>query len=459
MKKYKYLSFLIFIIFSKICLANSDFFFEAYDFQKIGSNKSVLAKNSDMLIIPASTMKILTSYAALKVLGEDFQFSTKFMAKHKPAAKLLKEDLIIKFAGNVDFKYDDISKMFKKANIQHIKGNIVIDDSIFDQKYYPFGYSIENINQCYAAPVSSIIMDGNCFRAKTIVKNGFLIAKKNKSHSPNIKGRAKLVKSENNFCELELASNNQNQYQLYGCHETKDELPKLNIAYANPRLMFRKSLARVLKKDNIKFRKIVFQKSNENKHILADSRSRQLQFILQEFLSNSNNLIGNTIFKMLDYKWKQNDEPSRWNSASYNFIRFLQQEKIATQEEVKLFDGAGISQKNLITSKVFLRLLDKIANNKKFLKIFLASMPEKDGIIEGTGTLFGRLGGLRNDIKIVAKTGYIDGAISLTGFIYEKGVMTHKFYYTINNLNADFKMAKQLLDEKFVKMVNQLNTV
>ena len=49
------------------------------------------------------------------------------------------------------------------ASIKTIEGNIVIDDSIFDQGYQAPGWPWDDSKFCYAAPTSAIVINKNCF--------------------------------------------------------------------------------------------------------------------------------------------------------------------------------------------------------------------------------------------------------------------------------------------------------
>ena len=103
----------------------------------IGPKDSILVKapddatlvsiHPDKLLLPASILKILTSLAALELLGVEFRFKTEFYIDHN-------DNLVIKGYGDpllVSERLSDISSHLaaKLSGVQHL----VLDDTYFDQ--------------------------------------------------------------------------------------------------------------------------------------------------------------------------------------------------------------------------------------------------------------------------------------------------------------------------------------
>ena len=93
-------------------------------------NGSVLfAKNSEKKLVPASTLKILTSLAALHYLGADYRFVTKFYLGEDSSLKIkgygdpmLLSEMIIQAS---DMLIDKLASEKKDIN------DIILDDSYF----------------------------------------------------------------------------------------------------------------------------------------------------------------------------------------------------------------------------------------------------------------------------------------------------------------------------------------
>ena len=66
----------------------------------VESGKKLLSRNDKMSLLPASTMKTVTSSAALGILGEDFRFETHLEYDGEIVDGVLKGNLYIKGGGD-----------------------------------------------------------------------------------------------------------------------------------------------------------------------------------------------------------------------------------------------------------------------------------------------------------------------------------------------------------------------
>ncbi len=93
--------------------------------QRLGDGRILFSENIDELLIPASVFKIITSLAALSILGDDFRFVTEFYRRPNG-------DLLVKGYGDPCLVSEDIDKAAASlAVFLHGVGNIVVDNSFF----------------------------------------------------------------------------------------------------------------------------------------------------------------------------------------------------------------------------------------------------------------------------------------------------------------------------------------
>ncbi len=129
-------------------------------------NKQILyQKNSKRFFVPASILKLFTAVTALQYLGPDYQFNTTILARNKNIKKgVLKSNLYIRFSGDPSLLRKDLVLMLKtlrKKGIRTIKGNVYIDDNIYDQDQYGPGWMWDELEMCYASPINAIKMNDN----------------------------------------------------------------------------------------------------------------------------------------------------------------------------------------------------------------------------------------------------------------------------------------------------------
>lgn len=109
------------------------------------TGKTVKEYNSEIALIPASTMKIMTTSAALGILGKDYTYKTNFytFTKTDSISGTSTNNLLIKGSGDPSFNssyfynsdvdfFNPILEKIKAKNIKKINGFIIADVSYFN---------------------------------------------------------------------------------------------------------------------------------------------------------------------------------------------------------------------------------------------------------------------------------------------------------------------------------------
>lgn len=99
----------------------------------------VLAENNvNTPFNPASTMKLVTTDAALELLGPTFNWKTTAYTDGQQIGNILQGDLIFKGSGDPKLVLENFWLFMRKIRakgISDIRGNVVLDRSIFDETY------------------------------------------------------------------------------------------------------------------------------------------------------------------------------------------------------------------------------------------------------------------------------------------------------------------------------------
>ncbi len=83
---------------------------------------------------PASTMKILSTYAALSFLKPDYRFTTPVFLRGKLVDGVLQGDLVWRGSGDPKFVIEDLTEFIaqmRAKGLQEIRGDLIIDDSLY----------------------------------------------------------------------------------------------------------------------------------------------------------------------------------------------------------------------------------------------------------------------------------------------------------------------------------------
>lgn len=111
--------------------------------QQIGApGKVLLATNPERPFVPASTMKLVTTDAALELLGPTFTWKTEAYASGSQSGDVLDGDLMIKGSGDpklVIEKFWLFLRQIRAAGIREIRGNLVLDRSVFEDSPHDAG--------------------------------------------------------------------------------------------------------------------------------------------------------------------------------------------------------------------------------------------------------------------------------------------------------------------------------
>ncbi len=102
----------------------------------LNSKTALIEHNADKLRTPASTMKLLTTYAGLKKLGPNYSWRTEVWTRGELKDGVLKGDLIFKGFGDPFLVVENFWKLVKTLRdkgLKDIQGDIIIDNSYFQQ--------------------------------------------------------------------------------------------------------------------------------------------------------------------------------------------------------------------------------------------------------------------------------------------------------------------------------------
>lgn len=140
------------------------------------TGEELISLNADKLLIPASTMKLITTAAVLRILGTDYQFSTGIgYAGHINEKGILHGDIVLKGGadpalGSEYFQshYFDFlrkwARSIKEAGIKKVEGNLVFDASVYDLEKVPATWIWEDLGNYYGAGPNAFTVYDNMFR-------------------------------------------------------------------------------------------------------------------------------------------------------------------------------------------------------------------------------------------------------------------------------------------------------
>lgn len=404
------------------------------------SNKVLLSKNSEQLMSPASTLKLLTAVAATRVLGNDFRFKTDIATKHAVHSERILGNLYIRFHGDPTLSSDSLMSLLqglKQKGVKRVDGDVILVGDDQAPSKAP-GWVWDDLGICYAAPVSAFMIDGNCVPAALVPQLATYVGKVVKKRNLPITVNSNATfdkKRQQAFCKLEMTSTYKNYFYLTGCHQGDRSL-NLEIAVNNPKQFALDIVRQQLNSLNIKVRGQIrlTDVSPMGLVTIGTVYSPPLSQMVEAVLLESNNLISDGLLKQLGrqlYGGKQSFE-----KGVAALKRTIQREGIDLSEAV-IVDGSGLSRYNLISATQLANVLKLIATRPLYQHI-LQNLP----IAGVSGTLKYRAGFNRETLRhrVQAKTGSMQGMSNFAGFIMNKqGEPTYAFVILENGLSLNGK--------------------
>jgi D-alanyl-D-alanine carboxypeptidase/D-alanyl-D-alanine-endopeptidase (penicillin-binding protein 4) len=101
----------------------------------VDGGASLMDSFSRVPLNPASTMKVITTYAALGLLGPDYRWSTTLHLDGPLRSGVLYGNLVLKGSGDPKFVIEDLQQLIARmraAGLNEIRGDLIIDDALFD---------------------------------------------------------------------------------------------------------------------------------------------------------------------------------------------------------------------------------------------------------------------------------------------------------------------------------------
>jgi D-alanyl-D-alanine carboxypeptidase/D-alanyl-D-alanine-endopeptidase (penicillin-binding protein 4) len=110
--------------------------------QDVAADKPTLVHNADRALNPASTMKLVTTYAALDLLGPAYTWNTDVYVTAPIVNEVLTGDLVIKGYGDPKLTLENFWLMLRglrARGLREIRGDVILDRSYFKVDDYDPG--------------------------------------------------------------------------------------------------------------------------------------------------------------------------------------------------------------------------------------------------------------------------------------------------------------------------------
>ena len=148
-------------ILTRPCLRGKNF---GIKIQSLDRSETLYSVRSDRLFVPASNIKLLTTAMALKKMRPNYRFKTTLHSTMKITDENLDGDLYIKGFGDPNLVSEQmwlLVNALKNLSLRKISGDIVADDSFFDERRRVKTWNKKNGVEAYNAPLGALSFNFN----------------------------------------------------------------------------------------------------------------------------------------------------------------------------------------------------------------------------------------------------------------------------------------------------------
>lgn len=416
--------------------------------KSLASGDPLYSYNHQRSLTPASTMKMLTAEAALLFLGSDYRFSTQLLTDATSIKDgVLKGNLYIVLSGDPTLTYEqlvDLMLSLQNQGIHSVSGNVFIDNTAYDQRFYGPGWEGEDKSYCYGAPISASIINHNClsFQVKPsqVAGRPAKVLKSSKYFYPQIKNSVVTKSARAKACSLKLERGGSSKIEIEGCMAKGRYAWGVSYVVTDIPEYNRALFKNLLHKLGIRVAgSVTFGSAPDELSLINMHNSEPLNEMINDMLKKSDNVIAGALFKKLGQLYT--GKPGSWENGSMAVANILAKYTGLSVKGLRLIDGSGLSANNKLKPSQLMQVLEFVYRHKDTKEDFISALP-----ISGVdGTLKNRLKRITRRVK--AKTGTISGVASLAGYVTSAQKEPLAFVIMFNGDKGNTWRYKQLEDE------------
>lgn len=387
----------------------------AFFVQRVDSAKPLLAHNADKRMHPASTMKIVTTYAALDLLGPAYTWKTQALADVALREGKLDGNLYLRGSGDPSLTQERfwlLLRQLRARGISDIAGDLVLDRSAFRlPPHDPAAFDNEPLRP-YNAGADALLINFKSLRltlAPDPVTKTTLLIPETPAEGLRVSSRIALTDGEcGDWREKLKIASEANSIEVSGNFANACGEKALHLAPWSADLQVER-LFRALWRElgGTLSGRIREGETPASARLLATHESPPLGEIVRDVNKWSNNVMARQLFLSM-----ANERPATPETARVRIDKWLQEKEV---DGTVLDNGTGLSRNERVTAEGLGKLL--LAGWKSpVMPEMMASLP----IAGSDGTLKKRFGNSAAAGRAHLKTGYIEGVRAIAGYVLDR---------------------------------------
>lgn len=415
-------------------------------------------------LVPASTMKAITTATANEVLGPDFRYMTEIQLAGKLGEDgTLAGDVVVRGGGDPTLGDSGIANDFAKweaalreAGVKKVEGSVVGDASIFGTQIAPATWQQNDIGNYYGAGACGLTFHQNLFYCSF--------------STPKVGGIAPFNGTDPKLPDVEFinemrvgSAGSGDQGYIYGVPYAKmyylrGSVPAGSGSFTikgsipDPAFFCARAFTKYLDENGIEVtgepttdRLLgIAGKSLAARKVIFEQESDTLGSIMYLTNMKSNNLRAECMHRMIGVK----EEGKGTTEAASEAVTDYWENRGVDMAGYFMGDGCGLSRADTVTARQMAEILYHAAKGEHF-ETFYDSLP----VAGQSGTLRSIGGGTSAEGRIHAKSGTMDRVKCYAGYANARSGKKYSFAIFVNNYDGSSSEVKSAIVSVWTKLV------
>ena len=421
------------------------------------SGKPIYSRNEKNGLNAASNVKLVTSAAALALLGPEFRWKTAVLGLApaeggravNPAGEL-QGDLFLRASGDPTLTTQDLAELASELaaiGLRKVHGGLLVDASAFDSATVGPSYDEKDDSAAFRAPSSAASLNSNAV-AVTITPGPSAGAAARVVLDPpssNLVLAGRVTTAGKGpaapIVQTSDAGNGQTRVTVSGRIRLGSEPRVVLRRIVHPDLFLGQTFKQILQKRGITLDKPVRVAAapKDGLRTLATHDSPTLAVVVHELGKRSNNFVAEQVLRTLGAEIM--GRPGTWQKGLDAVARYLEGSGIS-RATYTMRNGSGLYDSNRFSAEQIATVIRSAMRDFRISGEFLASL----AVSGADGTLANRMAGSAAERYVRAKTGTLAKVSCLSGVAGAPGQKPLVFSLLMNDVRSPVE-ARGLQDQ------------
>ena len=411
--------------------------------QDLTQTTPLLTVNASLAMNPASVMKLLTTYAALDILGPTYRWQTEVLRQGELRQGILKGDLIFKGGGDPKITLENFWLMLRdlrQRGVKDIQGNLILDRSYFElaeedpaafdgAPYKPYNLAPDALLLDFRSQRVRLFVDPNASQPRLLVDPAL--------NGQRVINQLRLTEEECGEWKDKIQIQREPRaVRFMGVYPRACSEQTLNLVLQDRDAYFADRFRELWTQLGGRWRgKVISAATPSTAIAITTYPSSPLTEVIRDINKYSNNVMARQLFLSLGAQTRgATATPQKGMAALDTWLGSKGQNFL----ELRLENGSGLSRNERISAQHLAWLLQN-AYRAPYAPEFIASLP----IVALDGTMRKRL----RDDEVAGhahiKTGSLKDVRALAGYVRDAHGRDVVVVFLINDLNAEAGRAAQ----------------